>query len=72
MNAKLIAVLILAGLAVVFILQNVAVVEIEFLFWSIRISRALLMFVLLAVGTLIGWFLHGFLKYRQSRPGRHI
>ena len=35
MGYKLIFILILAGLAVIFIVQNVAVVEIQFLFWSI-------------------------------------
>lgn len=71
MNAKLITVLVLAGLAVLFIIQNVTVVEIKFLFWSIEMSRALMMFLLLAIGVVIGWFLHGILKHRQTRPGKH-
>lgn len=67
MNAKLILVLVLTGAAVLFIIQNVAVVEIQFLFWSIQMSRSLLMFFLLAVGMLIGWFLHAWLRHRRVR-----
>ena len=67
MNYKLLFVLIVAGLAVLFIIQNVAVVEIRFLFWSIQMSRSLLMFFLLAIGIIMGWFLHGYFDYRKAR-----
>jgi len=66
-NAKLILVLLLSGAAVLFIIQNVAIVEIQFLFWSIQMSRSLLMFLLVGVGMLIGWFLHAWLKHRRAR-----
>jgi putative membrane protein len=66
MNHKLILILILAGLAVLFIIQNVAVVKIQFLFWSIQMSRSLLIFLLLTIGIIIGWFLHSYLKYRKG------
>ena len=66
MNFKLITILILAGLVVLFIIQNVAVVEIQFLFWSMQMSRSLLMFLLFATGMVMGWFLHGYLKYRKK------
>lgn len=39
MHYKLIAILILVGLVVLFIVQNVAVVEIQFLFWAIQMPR---------------------------------
>lgn len=67
MNHKLILMLVLAGLSVLFIIQNVAVVEIQFLFWSIQMSRSLLMFLMLAIGVIIGWFLHSYLKYQKGR-----
>lgn len=67
MNAKLLVVLVLLGAAVLFIVQNVAMVEIQFLFWSMQMSRSLLMFLLLAIGILIGWFLHAFVKHRRAR-----
>lgn len=66
MNYKLIIILILAGLALLFVFQNVAVVEIQFLFWSTRMPRSLLVVLLLATGTTIGWFLHSFLRYRKK------
>ena len=72
MNDKLILILILSGLAVLFIIQNVSVVEIQFLFWSIQLSRSLLMFLLLAVGIIIGWFLHGYLKYRKGKSNHVV
>ncbi len=65
MNIKLVTVLILAGLVVLFIIQNVAVVEIQFLFWSIHMARSLLLFLVLAIGMIIGWFLHSHFKYRK-------
>jgi len=49
-------------LVILFIVQNVAVVEITFLFWSLQMSRALLIFFLLAIGMLIGWLLHAHFK----------
>ena len=67
MNYKLVTVLTLAGLAVLFIIQNVTVVEIKFLFWSLQMSRALLMFGLLAIGVMIGWFLHSYLNHRRIK-----
>ncbi|HOO90254.1 MAG TPA: LapA family protein [Syntrophales bacterium] len=60
MNVKLILALVLAGLVVLFIIQNVTVVEIRFLFWTLSMSRALLMFFVLTVGVVIGWSLHSF------------
>ncbi|MBU0681625.1 MAG: LapA family protein [Proteobacteria bacterium] len=60
MHSKLVVSLILAGLAVLFVVQNVAVVEISFMFWSIAMSRALLIFFVLATGIVIGWLLHGY------------
>ena len=66
MNYKWILILIFAGVILLFIIQNVAVVEIQFLFWSIQMSRSLLIFFLLAIGIIIGWFLHGYLKQHKG------
>lgn len=57
--------------AVIFIVQNAAVVEIKFLAWSLSISRALLMFLLLAFGVIIGWLMHSVTtlkKKKQQNP----
>jgi len=67
MNLKLTLILVLSSLAVIFIVQNVAVVEIGFLFWRVSMSSALLIFFTLMTGFLLGWFLHGYLLYRRSK-----
>ncbi|RJQ77485.1 MAG: LapA family protein [Desulfobacteraceae bacterium] len=66
MNVKLIIGTILAGLAVVFIVQNVTVMDLRFLFWKLSMSRALLMFLILSVGIILGWLLHGSFNRRKS------
>lgn len=67
MNTRLMFALFLSGLAVLFIIQNVAVVEIQFLLWSLQMPRSLMMFLLLAIGIIIGWFLHSHFKHRSER-----
>ncbi|MHB1619585.1 MAG: lipopolysaccharide assembly protein LapA domain-containing protein [Sulfuricella sp.] len=67
MNLKLTLILLLASLAVVFIAQNVAVVEISFLYWRASMSSALLIFFTLMIGFLLGWFLHSYLLHRKSK-----
>jgi len=65
-NSKLIIMLVLIGLAVIFIVQNAAAVEIKFLFWSLEISRSLLLFIVLCIGIIAGWLLGGFLKHKKK------
>jgi len=60
MNYKLILNLVLVGLMVIFILQNVAVVEIRFLFWKASMSRSIMIFLVLAVGIITGWMLRSY------------
>jgi len=60
MNYKLILGIAAAGLALIFIIQNVAIVELKFLFWTLSISRALLMFLILSLGIILGWLLHSY------------
>ena len=67
MNYKMIIVLVLLAVMVVFTAQNVTVVEIKFLLWSIQMSRSLLVFILLATGFVVGWFVHGHLKDRTKK-----
>lgn len=66
MQAKLISILVLIGVSILFIVQNVAVVDIRFLFWSFSVSRVLLLFLAVLVGMLIGWVLHSMFVH-QSR-----
>jgi uncharacterized integral membrane protein len=70
MSFSLTLVLALAGIALIFIIQNVAAVDVNFLLWTVSMSRALLMIFTLAIGFLLGWFLHSFYTYRRSKPAR--
>ena len=56
MNWKFIVVAVLLLFLVIFTVQNYEVVEIKFLLWSFRTSRAILIFVTLFIGIAIGWF----------------
>lgn len=68
MNYKLIVGAILIGLAVVFTIQNVTVTDLRFLFWTLTMSRAVLMFLILAIGIILGWLLHGsFIKRKNNK-----
>ena len=67
MNFKIILVIIVSCLAAVFTIQNVAAVTVSVFFWQISLSLALLIFFVLAVGFIIGWFLHSFLAYRKDK-----
>ena len=68
MTAKLILGIILAGMVVVFIFQNITSVNLSFLFWTMSMSMALLMFLILSVGTILGWLLHGNLRKTKKLP----
>ena len=58
MNAKLILSIVVAGLVILFIIQNVGAVEIRFLFWSFSASRSLLFLLIFFVGAVLGWSWH--------------
>ena len=66
MNGKLIFLCVLTGLVILFIVQNTLVVKIQLLFWSLEMSRALWMLLLLSIGIIIGWVLHGYFNYRKK------
>ena len=57
LNYKKIISLVLAALTILFILQNIAVINISFLFWTFFISRSVLIFLVLLAGIVIGWLL---------------
>lgn len=67
MNFKLILLVVVACLAVIFIIQNVSAVTVSIFFWEISLSLALLIFFVLVIGFVIGWFLHSFLAYRKVK-----
>tara|TARA_R110002050_G_scaffold9504_2_gene33458 strand:+ start:32671 stop:32877 length:207 start_codon:yes stop_codon:yes gene_type:complete len=47
-----------------FIFQNTEIVEITFLFWSLAMSRSLLILIFVGVGVIIGWLLKGHLTLK--------
>jgi uncharacterized integral membrane protein len=51
----------------IFLIQNVRAVDVTFLFWSIAMSGAILIFFTFVLGFAIGWFLHSYLAYRKSK-----
>ena len=66
MHLKLILSLILAGLAVLFVIQNVTVVQMRFLVWSLSMTLSLFIFLLFATGLIVGWLLHSYWSYRRK------
>ncbi|UCH24058.1 MAG: LapA family protein [Deltaproteobacteria bacterium] len=54
---------ILVAIVLTFVIQNMQVVEVRFLAWTISMSRALMIFGTLVIGIAAGWLL----KYPKRR-----
>jgi len=54
MSLKGIVIFVLLTLVVIFTAQNYEIVKIQFLFWSFEASRAIIIFLSLLVGIVIG------------------
>ena len=67
MNIKAYVTIILILLSTIFIVQNLEIVEVHFFLWQLNISRAVLVILLLLIGYLIGWLLHGYFQHYKSR-----
>ena len=55
MSWKWFLLLMLLVLLVIFTTQNYELVKIQFLFWSFKTSRAIVIFATLFIGIIIGW-----------------
>jgi uncharacterized integral membrane protein len=66
MNYKMIIILVILCLIGILIIQNAEIVEIQVYFWTIAMSRVLLMLILLAIGIIAGWLLGGY--FRRKKP----
>jgi uncharacterized integral membrane protein len=66
-NARLIISLGLVLIIVLFIIQNTAVMEFRFFIWTLAMSRALMLFFVLGMGILCGWFLRGYFFPAKKR-----
>jgi uncharacterized integral membrane protein len=67
MTPKRIALIIIAILFAIFILQNARVVEVRFLFWGTEASRAIVLLVTFFLGLVSGW-LSG---WKQKKPAEN-
>ena len=58
-RAKLWSALSMVFLLLVFTVQNTEIVEVQFLFWSVGMSRAILLLGVFAAGLALGWIVSG-------------
>ncbi len=66
-RTKLTLILVLVGVVALFTLQNTQVVDVRLLFWTLSMSRVLLIFLLLVVGAILGWVANSAFRHR-TRP----
>lgn len=67
---KLAAIIVLILLLLVFIVQNAAVVEFEFLFWSVSMRRAVMIISVFAIGFIFAWMIRGIAAQREINRWR--
>lgn len=60
-------IMVLIGLLIVFAIQNVATVEVNFLIWNLKLPRAVLYFGIFAIGMFIGWLTRFFGTHDSGR-----
>lgn len=65
-SIKSIISLLLIIAVLIFSIQNIAAVEIQFLLWSFALPRALLIMILLGVGFIIGMLFYS-IAFRRRR-----
>ena len=71
MKIKMAISLFLAILAFIFIFQNIETVEVKFLVWSVPMSRALLVVIMLGIGMILGWLISSYIRYVSHRGETH-
>ena len=57
---KSVLIAMLIGLVLMFVVQNVTSVEVQFLIWNVTLPRAVLYLVIFALGAIVGWTAHYF------------
>ncbi len=67
MKIKLGISLILAFLVLIFISQNTDNVTVNFSYWNVEMSIALLVFVTLGIGVVMGWLLNSYQRFLRNR-----
>jgi putative membrane protein len=58
--------LVIGVLVIVFILQNIEIVQVTFLAWTISVNRALMVLVVFAVGVILGWLIGSIGRRRRA------
>jgi uncharacterized integral membrane protein len=53
-------------LAIIFVVQNIQTVDVTFLAWTITMSRALMLIIILGIGFLLGWAVCGIGRRRRK------
>jgi lipopolysaccharide assembly protein A len=64
---KISCIVVLLVLAAVFIYQNTAVMQLNFIFWSVSMSACLMLLIVLFTGIIIGLLLSLLTARRKSR-----
>ena len=67
MRYKIILSLVLLVIVQLFIFQNMEIVTVHILFWTLNISRVFLMFSMLAIGFTIGWLSNSYLHHQKNK-----
>jgi uncharacterized integral membrane protein len=58
--------IIFSILAIIFIVQNIQTVDVTFLAWTITMSRALMLLIILLIGFILGWAVGGIRRRRRD------
>lgn len=69
MTPKRVALLVIFFLFAIFVVQNVEVMEVRFLFWRTGASRALVLVSTFGLGLLAGWLMLWLRKPERRGPG---
>ncbi|MCD4777202.1 MAG: LapA family protein [Candidatus Aegiribacteria sp.] len=67
MKPKMVAILILAVVLVVFVIQNSNVADVHLFFWTISMSMIILIFFVALIGFAIGYLTHHFVIERKNK-----
>lgn len=66
MNAKKIAMLVVAGILLIILLENTQVTDFYLLFWKISMSQIILTSFTLVIGFVLGYSVHIFLAHKRK------
>ena len=66
MKFKQILNLVIVCFVLIFVFQNTVIVKIRFLFWSVSMSRSLLILVFVGMGIIIGWLLNNHFSIKKK------